>query len=171
MKSHRTAAILAGTTLISGCAFHDQPVVVDSVGPPTLQPANGGPKGVLMVYSAYDPEVEFSDIPLLRQYTDYKIFSEEGNLLQSVRNNDGAVVENPERVELPTGRYRIMSRAKGYKNVTVPVVILADQLTEVHLEGGTSWQENATLLQSNPVRLPNGEIVGWRANKSMGSKP
>lgn len=171
MNCHWTTAILAATTLLSGCAFEDKPVVVESVGPPAFPSANGGPKGVLMVYSAYDPDTEFSDVPLLREYTDFKILSEDGKPLQTVRNNDGSVVERPVRVELPAGRYRIMGRAKGYKRVTVPVVILADQLTEIHLEGGAAWPHNAALLQSDPVRLPNGEIVGWRANKAIGSKP
>ncbi len=171
MKSLLAVSYLTGAALVSGCAFHERSVALDSVGPSTLQPASAGPKGALVVYSAFDPNAEFNDIPYLRQYTDYKILSEEGRLVQIVHNNSGSVAEGPETVELPVGAYRVIARANAYKTVTVPVAILADRLTTVHLDGSASWPNNAALLQSNPVRLPDGEIAGWRANAETLSKP
>jgi len=39
-----------------------------------------------------------------------------------------ALIEQPTQVELLVGEYRVMAWAKGYRTVTVPVVILRDQL-------------------------------------------
>ena len=80
-------------------------------------------------------------------------------------------LEGPKRVQLPVGTYRVVARANGYGVVTVPVIIRADQVTTVHLEGGPSWQNRSQLGQSNPVRLPDGEIAGWRASPDNASKP
>lgn len=171
MKSLLAATFLAGAALASGCAFHQHAVVLDTVGPPSLQSATADPKGALAVYTAYDPNADFNDLPYLRQYTDYRILSEDGKVLQAVRNNNGSVVEDPQKVELPVGKYRVIARANGYGTVTVPVVILAGRLTTVHLEGSASWPDNAALLKSNPVRLPHGEIAGWRADTEVISKP
>jgi len=162
---------LGGVALLSGCAFHKQAVVLDAVGPSWLKPAAAGPKGALVVYTAWAPNADFNDMPLLRQYTDYRILSEEGRLLQVVHNSNGSVEEGPQTVELPVGKYRVVARANGYKTVTVPAVILADRLTTVCLDGSALWPDNAALLRSNPVRLPNGEIAGWRANTESLSKP
>ncbi len=172
MKTRLAAVFFAGAVLLSGCATHQPSVVLAPVGPSPPQPAPGGPKGTLVVYSAYDPNSDFNDTEYLRQYTDYRILSEEGKLLQTVHNSNGFVVEGPAEVELPAGKYRIIAQANGYKkNVIVPVVVLADRLTTVHLEGEAAWPANAALLQSNPVRLPNGEIVGWPASTEVVSKP
>ena len=171
MKSLLAIIFLAGAALVSGCASHERSVVLDPVGPASLQPAAVGPKGTLLVYTAYDPNADFNELPYLRQYTDYSLLSEQGKLLQVVHNSSGSVVEGPQKVELPPGKYRVIARANGYRHVTVPVVILADQLTTVHLEGSASWPDNAALLQSNPVRLPDGEIAGWRANTEALSPP
>ena len=43
-----------------------------------------------------------------------------------------------------------------------PVVVEAGRQTSVHLEGGIYWP--ADVAQSNPVRLPDGRIIGWRAD-------
>jgi hypothetical protein len=165
MKSLVAIAVLGGAILVmAGCAFHEHPVVLGTVGPAAAQPSFAGPKGTLVVYSAYDPNAEFNDLPYLRRYTDYKVLAESGKLLETIHNNKADLVEGPQNVELPAGKYRIVARANGYRTVIVPVVIMADQLTTVHLEGGASWPDNPALVESHPVRLPNGEIVGWRAN-------
>lgn len=65
----------------------------------------------------------------------------------------------------------VVARANGYGVVTAPVSIRADQVTTVHLEGGSSWQNPSQLSQSNPVRLPDGAIAGWRASLDSSSKP
>jgi hypothetical protein len=65
----------------------------------------------------------------------------------------------------------VAARANGYGLVTVPVIVRADQVTTVHLEGSPSWQNRIQLSQSSPVRLPGGAIAGWRANPEASAKP
>jgi hypothetical protein len=47
--------------------------------------------------------------------------------------------------------------------VTVPIIIVAQQNTILHLEGGGSWPDESAFNQTNAVRLPDGIIVGWKA--------
>lgn len=171
MKSFLATIVFAAAALVSGCAVHQQALVLDQIGPSGIQPVTIGPKGALLVYSAYDPNSDLDDVPYICQYTDYRILTEEGKLLLVVHNNDGSVMGGPRKVELPAGKFRVVARAKGYKAVTVPVVISPEQLTIVHLEGGIYWPDNAALLRSEPVRLPNGEIAGWRATTETDTKP
>jgi hypothetical protein len=44
-------------------------------------------------------------------------------------------------------------------------------MTTVRLGGSATWPNNSALLESNPVRLPKGEIGGWRANPADRSEP
>jgi hypothetical protein len=171
MKSLVAALLLGGVALLSGCAFHKQAVVLDAVGPSPLHPAAAGPKGALVVYSALDSSADFNGLPYIPHYTDYKVLSDKGTLLQLVHNRKGGAEDGPLAVELPAGNYRVSAQADAYLTVTVPVVILAGRLTTVHLEGSPSWPDRAALLRSNPVRLPDGEIAGWRAGTESLSNP
>jgi hypothetical protein len=139
-------------------------VVLDPVGPPPVASPGTGSTGTLVVYSAFEQGAEFNSAYYRRQYTDYKILSANGKLLQPVHNDRGTLVEAPKRVQLPVGTYRIVARANGYGELIVPVVIRADQVTRVHLEGSAAWPNGPELAKSNPVRLPDGEIAGWRAS-------
>jgi hypothetical protein len=69
------------------------------------------------------------------------------------------------------GPYRVAARANGYGEVIVPVVIRANQVTTVHLEGSPAWPNGRELTKSDPVRLPDGEMAGWRARSDTSSKP
>ncbi len=162
---------LGGVALLWGCALHEPTVVLDRVGPSMLHPAAAGAKGALRVYSAFEPNADFNGLPYLHHYTDYRLLSQDGGLLQTVHNSDGKPVDGPRMLELPAGDYRVIAQANAYTTVTVPVVILAGRLTTVHLEGSPSWPDKAALLQSNPVRLPDGEIAGWRADSQIPSEP
>ncbi len=170
MKFILSFSTFAAAALISGCASNRHVVLLDTVGP-TPQAPLGGAKGTLVVYSAYDPNADFNDTPYPARFTDYTLLSSQGKLLQVVRNNTGGVSEQPAQVELPIGEYRVTARASGYHTVTVPVVIRGGRVTTVRLDGNASWPNNAALLESNPVRLPPGEIVGWRANPAVSVAP
>src|SRR5579859_1101798 len=126
MKVILSISLVASAALISGCAFNGQPAVLNAVGR-SPQALAGVPKGTLVVYSSYDPNPDFN----------YTLFSSQGKVLQTVYHNTGGVIERPAQVELPVGGYRVMAWAKGYQTVTVPVVILRDQVTTVQL-GGSS---------------------------------
>ena len=171
MKLLFPANILLGAALLAGCISQQRGLVLEPIGPPNVQLARPGSNGTLVVFSAFDPHADFNDLPYLRHYTDYKITSADGTLQQTVHNNKGLSVEGPKSLELPVGSYRVVAHANGYGLVTVPVLIQANQVTTVHLEGGASWPNNAALLGSNPVRLPDGEIAGWRANTGDPTKP
>lgn len=171
MKLHFAASILAAAALLSGCASHRPALVLDPVGPPPFASAAAGSSGTLKVFSAYEQGANFNSPPYRREYSDYRIFSVDGHLLQTVQNDSGTLSGAPKRVELPAGSYRVVARANGYGEVTVPVDIRAGQVTTVHLEGSPSWPNRSQLAASNPVRLPHGEIAGWRAGADSLSKP
>jgi hypothetical protein len=171
VKSLIPSSVLAAACLLAGCVSHPRRLVLDPIGPPNPQLATAGSYGTLMVFSAFDTHGDFNDLPYVRHYTDYKIVSADGSLQQTVHNDNGLSVESPRSLELPVGTYRVVAHANGYGMVTVPVVILANEITSVHLEGGASWPNNGALVGSNPVRLPDGEIVGWRASPNSSSKP
>ena len=158
------ANILVGAAVLAGCISHQRGLVLEPIGPPNPQSAGAGSSGTLVVFSAFDPHAHFNDLPHLRHYTDYEITREDGKLVQTVRNDTGTILEEPKRVQLPAGAYGVVARANGYGVVTVPVIIRANQVTTVHLEGSSSWQNRSQISQSNPVRLPDGEIAGWRAD-------
>jgi hypothetical protein len=84
-------------------------------------------------------------------------------LLKKIHNNDDTMLQRPVGVGLPAGKYTVQARANGYGLVSVPVMILAGQNTLVHLEGGANFG-NHPATDTDTVRLPEGQIVGWRAS-------
>jgi hypothetical protein len=170
MKSLIASAFLMTAGLLSGCACARGGLVLAPVGPASFQPATESSNGTLVVFSAYDPNADFNSLPSRLRYTDYKVFSAEGRLLQSVQNDNGTGLGGAREVSLPAGSYRVVARANAYGKVTVPVVIVARQTTTVHLEGGGAWGTGAPVAQGNPVCLPDGRIVGWRAGLQYDSQ-
>jgi hypothetical protein len=164
MRKTVAIGVVAATALFSGCASHSPSLVLDPVGPAPVPSGVAGSSGTLLVYSAFEQGADFNSQLYRRHYTDYRILSADAKPLQTVRNDSGTSVGEPKRVQLPVGTYRVVARANGYGQVTVPVVIRADQVTTVHLEGSPSWQNRKQLAGSNPVRLPDGEIAGWPAS-------
>ena len=122
-----------------------------------------GTNGSLVVFSAFDPTPHFSALPYRIYYTDYKLVSENGTLLQSVHNDNGTALEGPKTVSLPPGKYRVLARANGYGRVTVPVVIEARRTTTVHLESGMAGKIGPSAGPQGLVRFPDGRIVGLDA--------
>lgn len=158
-------AVTAGA-LLTGCATH-HPLTLETVGPARFQPMTldaTTTTGSLMVYSAYRRNADFNALDSRRpEYSDYKIFAADGTLLQRVHNNSGTMLQDPVAVALPSGKYTVIARANGYGYVTVPVMIAAQQTTVLHLEGGVVWPEQSAFNQTNAVRLPDGQVAGWRA--------
>lgn len=164
--------ILASTMCLSGCASVGSRLVLDRVGPSPGRQEDSGlhdSQGALIVYSAFDVG---SNSMRRRRYSDYKILREDGTLLRKVVNDTYSTIRgDPTKVELPEGRYRIVANSNSYGAVTVPVLIVAGRITTLHLEGGASWPDKKALTESNPVRLPEGEIVGWRAPEANPHAP
>jgi len=168
MKQYAAICLLAAALLAPGCAPLQKPLVLDRVGPAFAQHASADAKGTLIVFSAFDVHAHFNDLPYRRFYSDYEVLSEDGRLLQTVRNQQG-LAEAPRHVELPAGAYRIAARANGYGSVIVPVMIAADQVTTVDLGTG-HLRRKISMLSSNPVRLPDGQIVGYKADSAASPK-
>lgn len=166
MKTYSVCCVLAIGAFLLGCASEGNRLVLDPVGPSFPQIAEGNSRnGTLVVYSAYDASANWTARnPRRPVYSNYKILSEEGKFLQFVHNDTGTILQDPVQVELPAGTYRVVAQANGYiNNVIVPVVIVSNQVTIIHLEGGGVWPNEAEFNQTNAVRLPNGIIVGWRS--------
>ena len=99
-------------------------------------------------------------------HTSYSIYAPDGRFLQRVRNTTGMNDANPALVKLSPGVYRVQADAEDYNDVTltvmVPVCIKPGLTTSVHLDG--NWNPPAAIRRSGGkvVRLPNGDVVGWR---------
>jgi hypothetical protein len=152
------------SVIFAGCATFQNAMVLESVGPgPAATASPGDANGTLVVYSAFDASPDFNrPDPSRRVYSNYQIFAGD-RLLQFVHNSSGSILQRPQRVGLPPGAYRVVAQANGYGLVTVPVTILAGRDTIVHLEGGVKWPDQFGPGQVNAVRLPDGEIVGWKS--------
>ena len=166
----KTLPVLIATAigmLLTGCAARNR-LVLDPVGPPSSQPvAVGSNLGTLVVYSAYEVNADFNARdPYRPEYSDYKIFYSEGRLRQKVHNNSGTILQEPAKMELPAGRYQVMARANGYGIVTVPILIEAGKNTVIHVEGGF-WSNASGFNQTNAVRLPDGQVIGWKARSGF----
>jgi hypothetical protein len=173
MKPVSIFCLLASGAFLSGCASERNGLVLDPVGPPPGQTftTSSSTDGTLVVYSAYDPVANWTARnPRRPVYSNYKIFFPDGTLLRTVHNDSGTMLQDAVPVELPTGGYRVVASANGYGRVTLPVVIAANQTTVLHLEGGNSWPNEAEFNQTNAVRLPDGEVIGWRAVSAYPSK-
>lgn len=165
MKSVSILCVLAIGALLSGCSSDRSGLVLDPVGPPPGQTSttSSSTNGTLVVYSAYDVSANWTARdPRRPVYSNYKIFSRDGHLLRAVHNDSGTILQDPVPVLLPTGQYRVVANANGSGCVTIPVVIEPCQTTVLHLEGGGFWPDEAEFNRTNAVRLPDGQVVGWR---------
>jgi hypothetical protein len=164
MKKLCAYLFLTGATLAwSSCAYNLHGLALDPVGPSPYV-SGTSTTGTLVVFSAFDVTSQsIGDHEHRRHYSDYKILSEDGKLLQRVHNDSGTVMREATRVQLSPGKYRVAASSNGFGTVTVPVVIAANRTTMLHLEGGYSWPSDDAFSQTNSVRLPDGQIVGWRA--------
>ncbi len=149
--------------MLAGCASSQHALLLDPVGPAPTQQISVIPQGTLIVYSAYDSgEAGTTDFRDIKRHTDYKIYTGDGKLLEVVHNHLSYGTSDPTSVALPPATYRVVADSNGSGTVTVPVAILANQITFVHLEGG-GWRGESKLDNANAVRLPSGQIIGYRA--------
>ena len=167
-KTFFTFVVTTAVALLSGCSTRNG-LASDTIGSALHQPtAETSTDGILIVYSAYEANADFgSRNPDLPEYSDYKILTADGKLLQGVRNNSGTIFQDPVSVELPPGKYQVITRANGYGSVTVPVMIETRQSTVLHLEGGGFSSGESAFNQTNAVRLPDGRIIGWKAAANL----
>jgi len=166
MKNYFSLLVIVAWVFLPVCAtLKGGGLVLDTVGPPLPQPTAAiATNGTLLVYSAYEAGPAFNARdPNRPEYSDYKIFTAAGRLLQRVRNNSESIRQDAVPVALPPGKYNVVALANGLGDVTVPVMIAARQSTVLHLEGGGFWPDELASSQTDAVRLPDGRIIGWKA--------
>jgi hypothetical protein len=158
------AMTIIGGALLMGCAGMRNDLVLDTAGPMPGQVARvGSGPGTLLVYSAGKVNADFnSRDPNRREYSDYKILNSDKKLVEHIHNVTDDMFEGPVSVALPPGKYFVAARSNGYGVVTVPVMIKTGLQTILHLDGG--WPNESAFNQNNAVRLPDGEVVGWKSD-------
>ena len=167
MKNKFTFCTMAVGILLTGSVTGKSGIVLDPVGPTAARPAPVHSRtGTLTVYSAFDVNADFnSRDPYRDEYSNYRIYSQAGKLLQRVQNDSGSNFGSPAEVSLAPGKYRVVAHANGYGLVTVPVVVTENRVTTVHLAGGSPDDTARNDDRNNAVRLPDGVRVGERTTE------
>jgi len=168
MKTIFQVALLYAAVLATGCATPHRMLVLDPVGPPPAAAISEQATGSLRVFSALARNADFNGLPYHKRYSDYTLLTETGETLRRIHNESGKLLGDPPTIDLAPGRYQVQARANGFGLVNVPVVVQPGRTTIVHLEGSVWWPETSDIFKANPVRLPNQEIVGWRATPRGG---
>jgi hypothetical protein len=162
MKTH--LLLLVCLLSLTSCALNRQTTLTTPVGPPPSAAVSRAQKGELAVYSALDygtpTDAEYSR----RYHSGYKLLTADGTPLKYIYNRLSTFSEDPERVTLPPGLYKITARASAFGSVTLPVLIEAGKTTSVHLDGSelSGWSRGTG---SSFVSLPDGLVIGWRAKE------
>ena len=158
MKNAKLWFFLGSLGLLPACASY-QPLA--PVGPAPVSTGYNAPgRGSLVVYSAWS----CFDNYLTSEHSGYLIYREDGKLVRWVPNGiEGNIdLEQPTRVSLPPGRYRVKAEGGIYGWVTVPAVIQSGQTTYVYLDGGRHAIDSVA-ERGDVVKLPDGEAIGWAA--------
>jgi hypothetical protein len=159
------ATLGAMMPLFSGCVTRTPHLIHDTVGPmPSAAQTTASTNGTLLVYSAYKRNADFNSSDSRRpEHSDYRILAANGQLVRKVHNLTPTAVQDAVPVELPPGHYQVVARANGYGYLSIPVRIEKQRCTVVHLEGGGFWPDESSFNETNSVRLPDGQIIGWRS--------
>ncbi|PZR74282.1 MAG: hypothetical protein DLM52_09700 [Chthoniobacterales bacterium] len=161
-KQHSLIAIGAAMLLTSFASA--QPTIVSApVGPRPPGLHEGDYIGFLTVYSATEQHPN-GDNTYANVHTDYRIYAADGRLFKQVRNSLSPTDETPERMTLPKGSYVVVAQSETMGTVHIPVVIQTGKATDLRLERVKDWKPTAiSARDSDYVRLPNGQIIGYRA--------
>jgi hypothetical protein len=116
---------------LAGCA--STPIVLAPVGPnPSGETAFAG-NGSLEVFSDTETH-EIAENTYYYPHTGYSLRDASGRLVEYVPNHIGSTDESPTLVTIPAGDYKVIAESSSYGRVTVPVAILPDRTTIVHLD-------------------------------------
>ena len=126
-------AIFPLLIISGGCAFDRGLVTLIPVGPKSSVSPGGNGSGHLIVYNA-SHEALSRDGAMTYPHDDYRIFDERKFCVRHVRNASGPGGEIPARVDLPPGRYTVITESELQGPVAVPVIIESGLTTEVKLE-------------------------------------
>ena len=164
-------AVVCLLTLAGGGCATSQPLVLAPVGPTINKTklAASSPVGWLTVYSAFETVPAPADYEN-PHHSDYRLLADDGSVIKTVRNRSGGFGDEPVKLELPEGTFRVVAEANGYGNVTVPVVVVRNKTTVVHLEGGAPHLKGNGSDLADFVTLPDGQIVGMKATTTVSSR-
>jgi hypothetical protein len=162
MLRQAVCVVLAGgMSTLGACASTTPLQLHDAVGPAHLHvQADPAPQGHLMVYSVSYVGSEDADIERL-VHSSYEIYAPDGQLVRSVDNQSGLYGSEPTLESLPPGRYQVTADAYRVGRVSVPVVVELNRTTVVDLNEDL-WSDRT--VADNAVRLPNGAVIGSRAD-------
>jgi len=149
----RAIVCVMGLIALAGCAAGPPFVVHEAVGPQRHRPR---PEGELVVYSA--TYVTASNQSLYPAHSDYTLSDQSGHPYD-IHNRAGLFGSDPAQVHLLPGRYEVKALRTDGGYVVVPVLIEAGEKTVLDLDGTTMPQQAA----NDVVRLPDGQVIGWRA--------
>ena len=165
MEDRFIAWLIVGMSLwMTACASVRRPLVVGPVGPETSKHVEMTPTGYLKVYSATEDHAD-GDMHYF-PHTSYSVYSGNDTIVKKVANAIGIHDEDPALAELPAGTYTVLAKSEHYDLVKVKVVIEPGKLTTVNLGHNKPPQLDLPRSNHDLVRLPNGSIVGWRAEGS-----
>lgn len=188
MKSMFATALLLAVVPLAGCASGRNVLALrETVGPgpaPTGRP-QAGKEGSLQVFSARQSayidlnEAVFrenndfgkNDFLYTPAHTDYSIYTQGGRFVEHVRNSRDQNDSEPTLVRLPAGLYEVKAEAEvggSSASVLLPVKISAGLDTMAHLQG--DWKPGVRAPESELVRLPDGQIIGWRDSATPRSR-
>lgn len=157
MSSLHNLIVLVPLLAGAGCA-PIQPLVLDEpIGPLTWRVDES--RGSLIVYT--DTESSPLDPADVARRSDYKLYTIGDEFLHAVNNRNGSFWRDPVTLELPVGQYKVTARAANFRFVTVPVVIQGGRTTVVDLT--QEVLSHATAANGDWVRLPNGQVIGSKA--------
>jgi hypothetical protein len=151
-----TCCSLFGVLTLTACA--SQPLVIqEPIGPEPSGLSTYLPQGYLVIYTPTDTvdDGEINYYP----HTGYDVYTLDGKKIRAVLNHDSVHDEQPQRVALPVGTYKVKADCR----VVLTVVIKANKTTVVDLDDSSNIQA-AKGTESKVVKTPDGEVVGWKAH-------
>ena len=159
MKRRHPLIAISTMMLLASCADMPATAVRETAGPQA-----GGiypHEGFLEVYSA--TEEHFDGDTSYYPHTDYRVLTRDGSVFKQVHNAISPSDEIPATVTLPSGAYTVVAESETSGMVSVPVIVRTGRTTVLHLEKDRDWTPPALARESDLIRLPNGQPIGFRA--------
>jgi hypothetical protein len=151
---------LAAAMELAACAAATPVALPGELGSkPTAASGTSVASGNLLVYSAtYVSTLEQSEYPV---HTNYTVATIGGNVIEHVTNLSGPFYAYPAKVTLPAGEYHVRAQYDRGGFVVVPVNIMSGKTTILDLSHEPLPPQAYSTRE--PIRLPDGRVVGWRA--------
>jgi hypothetical protein len=144
--------------LLPACSSPPRQAVLQPVGPAPQASVPADGEGYLVVYSAWS---HFVDPGSTGHHSRYILSSDAGAVSREIINHVDRFDEGPIKLPLAPGSYHVSAHSAHFGRVSVPIVVKERQTTVVYLDGLS--HPTAAGAQTNTVRLPDGEIIGWSA--------